>query len=144
LLLGLALLVVTTSGVPLLWEQEIVRAQHADAYQAAGPSMLSLAQAQSKVTEYDDGFEPQSFYRTHGVIVADNFESGRRVTVDSSNGRILGDFNSLEDRGTIPWTMSLLTNVHLCMLTCEEYVGYQVWLSAEVPVARGSASRARG
>ena len=36
LVLGLALLVVTTSGVPLLYEQEITRAQHAERLHEAG------------------------------------------------------------------------------------------------------------
>ena len=36
LVLGLVLLIVTTSGIPLLYEQEITRARHAAAYEEAG------------------------------------------------------------------------------------------------------------
>ena len=39
--------------------------------------------------------------------------------------------------------MSLMTNVHVCGLTCEEYVGYQAWLADSVPGTAGSASTAR-
>jgi uncharacterized iron-regulated membrane protein len=87
LVLGLVLLVVCTSGVPLLWHEEIVRAQHPDAYRAAGPATMSFDEVAAIVARYDSDFQPQSMYRTHGVIVADDFESGRRVWVDPSNGR---------------------------------------------------------
>lgn len=132
-MVGLALLVVTTSGVPLLYAQEITHAQHKEAYEASGPSRISIAEALPIVRQYDPRFALESIYATHGVYVADNFETGRRVTVDPSNGRVLGDFNPLKDDGAIAWTMSLLTNVHVCMLTCEEYAGYQPWLGNTIP-----------
>jgi uncharacterized iron-regulated membrane protein len=133
LVLGLLLLIVTTSGVPLLYEQEIVHARHADAYDASGPAALTLAQAEPIVRAHDPEFPFSSIYVTNGVYVADDFESGRRVTVDPSNGQILGDFNPTTDSGVVPWTMSLMVNIHVCGLTCEEYVGYQAWLADTVP-----------
>jgi hypothetical protein len=41
-------------------------------------------------------------YRTHGVIVADDFESGRRVSVDPSNGRVVADLNPLTEGASSP------------------------------------------
>jgi uncharacterized iron-regulated membrane protein len=133
LVLGLVLLVVCTSGVPLLWREEIVRAQHPEAYRAAGPAAMSFDEVAAIVARYDSDFQPQSMYRTHGVVVADDFESGRRVSVDPGNGRVVADFNPLTEGGFVSTTMGLMYNLHLCLLSCEEYPGYQAWLAAQVP-----------
>jgi uncharacterized iron-regulated membrane protein len=102
LVLGLLLVVVTTSGVPLLWEAEITRAQHPEAYRAAGPGTMSFAEVADVVERHDSSFRPQSLYRAHGVVVADDFESGRRVSVDPSNGQVLADFNPVPRAGSWP------------------------------------------
>jgi uncharacterized iron-regulated membrane protein len=133
LVLGLVLLVVCTSGVPLLWHEEIVHAQHPEAYRAAGPATMSFDEVEAVVARHDPDFKPQSLYHTQGVIVADDFESGRRVTVDPSNGRVLADFNPVTEGGFVSSTMGLMYNLHLCLLSCEEYPGYQKWLAAQVP-----------
>ena len=52
LVLGL-LLVVCTSGVPLLWHEEIVRAQHPEAYRAAGPATMSFDEVAAVVERHD-------------------------------------------------------------------------------------------
>jgi hypothetical protein len=135
--------VVCTSGVPLLWHEEIVRAQHPEAYQAAGPATMSFDEVAAVVARHDDAFKPQSLYRTHGVVVADDFESGRRVSVDPSDGRVLADFNPLTEGGAVSSSMGLLYNLHLCLLSCEEYPGYQRWLAAQVPGSAWAGSRAR-
>jgi uncharacterized iron-regulated membrane protein len=133
LALGLALIVVTTSGVPLLYEQEIDHVLHADAYRESGPATIEPADALPIVNAHDPKFTPESIFAMEGVYVAENFESGRRVTVDPATGDVLGDFNPTEDTGPVPWTMSLMNNIHVCMLTCPEYVGYQAWLGKTVP-----------
>jgi hypothetical protein len=68
------------------------------------------------VARHDPEFAPQALYRTHGVIVADAFESGRRVSVDPSNGRVLADFNPLTEGGFVSTTMGLRYSLHLCLL----------------------------
>jgi hypothetical protein len=68
------------------------------------------------VARHDPEFAPQALYRTHGVIVADDFESGRRVSVDPSNGRVLADFNLLTEGGFVSTAMGLMYNLHLCLL----------------------------
>ena len=133
LVLGLVLLVVCTSGVPLLWHEEIIRAQHPEAYRAAGPATMSFDEVAAIVARHDPSFQPASMYHTHGVIVADDFESGRRVSVDPSNGRVLADFNPVTEGGFVSSSMGLMFNLHLCLLSCEEYPGYQQWLAAQVP-----------
>ena len=102
IVLGLLLLIVTTSGVPLLYEQEIMHARHADAYDAGRPATLSLADAEPIVRAHDPEFAFSSIYGVNGVYVADDFESGRRVTVDPSNGQILGDFNPTTTPASCP------------------------------------------
>jgi hypothetical protein len=95
------------------------------------------------VARYDSDFRPQSMYRTHGVIVADDFESGRRVSVDPSNGRVVADFNPLTEGGFVSTTMGPMYNLHLCLLSCKEYPGYQAWLAAQVPGSAWAGWRAR-
>jgi hypothetical protein len=45
---------------------------------------MSFDEVAKVVARHDPEFAPQALYRTHGVIVADDFESGRRVSVDPS------------------------------------------------------------
>ena len=137
LALGLVLLAITTSGVPLLYQQEIARAQHEDAYATTGkPATLTLAESLPRFMAKDPTFRPQSIYRAQGVYIAQNFETSRRMTLDPSTGKVLADYTSGKEPGVIPWTMSLLTNIHLCALTCPEYVGYQSWLNTDIPGTR--------
>jgi uncharacterized iron-regulated membrane protein len=133
LAIGLALLVVTTTGIPLLYQQEITHAQYSAEYTPAGPPKLSLAEALPIVQAHDGNFRPQSLFKAHGVYVASNFETGRNVTVDPSNGKVLGDFNPEHGSGFVAWTMSLMQNIHVCGLTCPEYAGYQSWLNNAIP-----------
>jgi uncharacterized iron-regulated membrane protein len=84
------------------------------------------------VQRHDAEFAPFAVYLLDGVYVADDFET-RRVTVDPSTGEILGDFKTNENDGFVPWTMSLMFNLHVCGLSCEGYVGYQAWLAEPVP-----------
>ena len=131
---GLVLLVITTSGVPLLYQQEIARSTHPAAYRTAGqPAKLSLADSLPRFKAEDPTFRPQSIFRAQGVYIAQNFDTQRRMTLDPSNGKVLSDYVAGKESGAIPWTMSLLTNIHLCALTCPEYVGYQSWLNNGVP-----------
>ncbi len=133
LVLGLALLVVTTSGVPLVYEQEINRAKHSSAYEeSGGPRELTFEEAYAAALEHDPEFVAHSVYLSKGVYIVENFDTGHQVTVDPATGEILGDF-TFDDDGFVGQAMSLAVNVHLCMLTCEEYVGYQSWIAKPVP-----------
>jgi hypothetical protein len=55
-------------------------------------------------------------YHTHGVIVADDFESGRRVSVGPSNGRVLADFNPLTEGAGYGFAPLVLPVVALVVL----------------------------
>jgi uncharacterized iron-regulated membrane protein len=132
LVLGLFLVLICTSGVPLLYSAEINRATHASAYDAEGPVEISLAQARDSLSTHDPEFEPQSIWLTDGVYVGMNYDDNRRVTVDAADGRVLGDFYAYE--GFVGTTMSFLTNFHDCFLSCEEFAGYQAWLGKSVPL----------
>ena len=110
-----------------------MQASHSSAYEeSGGPRTIDHAEAYAAVQQHDPEFAPFAIYYLDGVYVADDFET-RRVTVDPSTGEILGDFNTSGDDGFVPWTMSLMFNLHVCGLTCEGYVGYQAWLVEPVP-----------
>ena len=66
-----------------------------------GPPTLSLADALPIVQGARPGVRAAVDLRRNGVYVADDFESGRRVTVDPSNGQMLGDFNPTHDSGVV-------------------------------------------
>ena len=89
LVLGLLLLIVTTSGVPLLYEQEIIHARHADAYEAAGPARLSLA-TPSRSSAPRPGVRVQLDLRRNGVYVADDFEPAAASPSIRATGRSSG------------------------------------------------------
>src|SRR5262245_42674635 len=81
LVLGLLLVLICTSGVPLLYSAEINRATHASAYDAEGPVKISLPQARESLRAHDPEFEPQSIWLTDGVYVGMNYDDAeRRVT----------------------------------------------------------------
>jgi uncharacterized iron-regulated membrane protein len=132
LVLGLVLLVICTSGVPLLYTAEINRAAHSGAYDApSGPTKVSFADAGESIRDRAPGYEPQSIWLTDNVYVAMNYDTGRRVSVNGTTGEVLGDYNA--NTGVAGSTMNFLVNLHDCLLSCEEYPGYQSWLAAEVP-----------
>ena len=131
LVLGLLLVLICTAGVPLLYTAEINRATHGSAYASSGATTISFAQAQQSMRAHDAKFEPQSIWLTDNVFVGMNYDDGRRVSVDGGTGRVLGDFHAYE--GAVGQTMSFLTNFHDCLLSCEDYAGYQAWLGKSVP-----------
>src|SRR5680860_32079 len=139
LVIGALLVVVTTSGAILVYEPEIVHWDEGSQLRSptpglrAGQPAVPLPDAVGRVAAYDEDFEPSTVHYSFDTIVAESYESGRRVTLDPQAGEVIGDFDINEHHGTVSWFMALNDNIHLCMLSCEEYPGYQAWLVKEVP-----------
>ena len=135
LVLGLLLLVETTTGALLVYRPEIERQLRSDAYAPAverGQGQ-SLHESMATAHEFDPDFTSTYAYDDRGThLVSD--DSGRTITVDPSSGEVLGEFNVAEPPpGALGWTLALAYNIHLCGLTCEGYPGYAEWALEEVP-----------
>ncbi len=126
LILGLVLLVITTSGAILVYRPEIHRWLNADAYAAAGgPAMVSLGQAQAVVAAAHPDFVPTAVLAENGVLRVTDFEQS--FTVDPASGALLGEVAPL------PTWLGWTENLHECFLSCDNRPGYIEWLVAEVP-----------
>lgn len=126
LILGLVLVVITTSGAILVYLPEIQRWLNADAYASSGgPATVSLGQAYATVTAAHPDFEPTTVIAENGVLRVTDFE--RSFTVDPATGALLGEV--APDPTWLAWT----ANLHECLLTCEDEPGYLEVLTAEVP-----------
>jgi uncharacterized iron-regulated membrane protein len=132
LVLGLALLAVTTSGAVLVYEPELSRMLQRDAWAEAGPAELSLVDALGVVAAHDPEFVVQAVNSAHGTYVAENYDTPRKVHVDPGSGTVLYD-SAAGNAGWGVWLLDLTRNLHACGLTCPEYPGHQAWLAAEVP-----------
>lgn len=132
LVLGLVLLVVTTSGAALVYEPELSRALQPQAWAAPGPVALSVVEALEVVDAYDPDFVVDVVNHAHGTYVAEHYETGRTVHVDPRDGAVLYD-SARSAGGAVGRALAFAANLHVCALSCEEYPGYQAWLAAEVP-----------
>lgn len=142
LVLGLLLLAVTTSGAILVYEPEIQRWQHREAYldprptgDAANRGEMALTETLDVARQHDPSFVANVLYDAHGTYVAESYEPARKVTVDPGTRQVLGDYDPSAEIGSIGWALGLIHNVHLCGLTCDDHPGYVPWLAAEVPAS---------
>src|SRR5262245_1119837 len=106
LVLGVLLVAICLAGVPILYTPELTRAAHSQAYDAAGPTTISMAEARASIRKHDPSFVVQGIWLTDDVFAGMNYDTGRRVTVDGSDGRVLGDFNA--SGGAIGGTLAFL------------------------------------
>lgn len=70
LVLGVLLVLICTSGVPLLYTKEIYHLSHPRAYNAAGPATISFAEARESIRRHDRNYQPQSMWLTDDVELA--------------------------------------------------------------------------
>lgn len=134
LTLGLLLLVEVTSGALLLYEHEIVRALHPERYiVTASVDPLDEIEVLRLVREQRPEFGATGAQLTQdgGYVVYGPATGEESAWVDPGSGRITGVG---EDA---PWVLRLMTNVHLCGLTCQGYPGYQAWLATPLPALFG-------
>jgi uncharacterized iron-regulated membrane protein len=126
LLLGVGLLLVTTSGCVLLFAPELERLAYPGHYDAT-PSARPLApwQGLAVVRRERPGLGAVAVTANRGVYEVDSADGKTTVSVDPGSGRILGE------RGH--GVLGFLTNLHACALACESYPGYVPVLNEPVP-----------
>ncbi|MEV0069449.1 PepSY-associated TM helix domain-containing protein [Amycolatopsis sp. NPDC050768] len=128
LVLGLFLVLETTSGAILLYRGEYFRATHSDFYhQTPTEHPISLQQARDIVATAHPGFSPAWVSNDGGVIAVGDPDFVEAYAVDPGTGHINGS-TRLESG-----VMGFLANLHDCGLTCEGYPGYVSWLAKPVP-----------
>jgi uncharacterized iron-regulated membrane protein len=129
LIVGLLLVVVSTSGALIVYAPELVRATNADLFRAAPDTEpVGFTRAVAAVKDADPQFAPAELSLKDGVYVltGDGEES---YFVNAGTGDING-------RGNInDGVVGFLVNLHDCALTCEGYSGYVAFLTAASPVA---------
>ncbi|MGL5808994.1 MAG: PepSY-associated TM helix domain-containing protein [Nocardioides sp.] len=126
LVLGLVLLVVSTSGAVLLYGQPLHRLLNAEAYQAAdGSRTVSFDQAVDVIAKEQPDFAPTAVLLDHGVFSVTDYEISH--TVDPVTGEYLGKVEHA------PAWLSFLENLHYCFLACEGEPGYLAALNESVP-----------
>ncbi|MCZ4498156.1 MAG: putative iron-regulated rane protein-like protein [Marmoricola sp.] len=129
LVLGLALLAITTSGAVLVYKPEIDRWLNSAAYAASGkPATVTIADARRTVKTAHPKFEASSVWYEHGVYRVTDYEES--YTVDPGTGKILGHVG--KEPTWIPW----LDNLHECFLSCEGEPGYLGFLDNKIPLTQ--------
>ncbi|MBF6468746.1 PepSY domain-containing protein [Nocardia beijingensis] len=129
LLLGLVLVIQSTSGAILLYHAELFRAQHASFYRHTdGPPVLDGEQAVALVRAADPGFDVGWVGTDGGVLVVGNIGYTAAYSVDPGTGRI-NERVDLTD-GLLGW----LANLHNCAFGCARYSGAIPVLENKAPV----------
>lgn len=127
-MLGLVLVVQTTSGAVLLYRSELFRAMHSAFYEhTASVAPLTAAQAVDLVTRAHPDFVPAWVSEDHGVLAVGDAGYSHAYGVDPGSGRITGYVDL--DGGVL----GFLTNLHDCGLTCAGSPGTLSWLATPLP-----------
>ncbi|MFI5614637.1 PepSY-associated TM helix domain-containing protein [Amycolatopsis sp. NPDC051903] len=128
LVLGLFLVIETTSGAILLYNADYFRATHGGFYRhTPSEHPVSLEQARDTVAAAHPEFTPAWVSSDGGVIAVGDPAYAVAYSVDPGTGHINGSAHLEEG------VMGFLANVHDCGLTCESYPGYVSWLAKPVP-----------
>ncbi len=128
LVLGLLLILITTTGAALLYRPEYFRATHSALFQhTASVHPISADTAVANVTRQAPDFGPTWVLMDHGVYLVGNPDYNGIYGVDPGTGRITG----LAHRNG-GW-MGLFENFHECGLSCVGYPGYLPFLARPVP-----------
>ena len=127
LVLGLFLVIETTSGAVLLYRAEYFRATHAELYQhteSAHP--IGLSQARDIVRQAHPDFGAAWVSNDQGIIAVGDPTYTYIYAVDPGTGHING-YTSISDG-----FMGLMANLHDCALTCETDAGYVAWMATPI------------
>ena len=128
LVLGLLLVIETTTGAIVLFHSEYFRATHSKFYShTASSNPVGAEQAFSTVNIAHPEFGAAWVAPDHGVLVVGDATYTRPYAVDPGTGRI-NAYSHLTGG-----TMGLLVNLHDCAFTCEGYAGYVAWLTHPIP-----------
>jgi uncharacterized iron-regulated membrane protein len=128
LVLGLFLVIETTSGAILLYRAEYFRSTHGDLYQhSASANPITPQQAVDIVTKAHPEFKAAWVSNDGGILAVGDPAFADIYAVDPGTGHINGSANI--DSGV----MGFLANLHDCGLTCQDDPGYVSWLAKPVP-----------
>ncbi|MBF6166295.1 PepSY domain-containing protein [Streptomyces gardneri] len=129
LILGVVLVVQSTSGAILLYRAELFRARHASFYHHTdAPPVIDTERAVTLVRETDPGFDVGWVGMDGGVIVIGNAQYTAAYSVDPGTGRI-NERANLTD-GVLGW----LVNLHDCAFGCARYSGVIPMLENQAPL----------
>jgi uncharacterized iron-regulated membrane protein len=131
LILGLLVVVVSTSGALIVYEPEILRASNSELFHTtAADRPVSFSEAVDAVARMDPEFGVADVSLKDGVYLLSSADgSGQTYFVDAGTGAVNGHNNLYGG------VVGFLENLHDCALTCEEYAGYVPWLAAPSAIA---------
>jgi uncharacterized iron-regulated membrane protein len=121
---GLLLLMVTLSGVILLYAPDLQKLLHPSLYDATPATQtISAGGARAAAVAAFPGFIVDRVSKNRGVwTVRGDLATGERpqreIHVDPGTGNVLG---VADPRGGV---LGVLTNLHTCALACDDYAGY--------------------
>jgi uncharacterized iron-regulated membrane protein len=131
LVLGIALLVITTSGAAVLYSPEWTKWTNQAAFRVGHSDQpISMTEALADVNAAHPRFKAASVNGYDGlyeVFSADDDTDPGFWGVDPSSGRLTGYVNP--NRGV----MAFMLQVHECFFTCEDYPGYISWMNHPMP-----------
>ncbi|NQE88604.1 PepSY-associated TM helix domain-containing protein [Nocardia terpenica] len=129
LVLGIVLVIQSTSGAILLYHAELFRAQHASFYRHGdGPPVVGTEQAVALVRSTDPGFEAGWVGVDGGVIAVGNRDFTAAYSVDPGTGRVIERVDL--SGGVLGW----LVNLHDCAFGCLRYSGAVPMLNEQAPL----------
>src|ERR1700761_6124628 len=123
LMLGVLVVIVSTSGALVVYAPEMLRASNAELFhstQAAQPADFNAAI--EAVRRAEPEFEPAEIALKDGVFMLAGADSEMTYFVDAGTGELNGRNNLYGG------VVGFLENLHDCGLTCEGFAGYTPWL----------------
>jgi uncharacterized iron-regulated membrane protein len=134
LVLGIALLAITTTGAVLLYKTDLYELAHPGLHETTEGEPIGVDRALATARQEIPDLAPEGATLYHGAWIVDGHLEGdaaparREVHIDAASGRVLGVGDSAH--GLLGWT----ENFHDCLLSCEDYAGYTPFLAKVVPV----------
>jgi uncharacterized iron-regulated membrane protein len=127
LVLGLFLVIETTTGAILLYRAEYFRATHADLYRHTDSiNPIGLGQARDIVRQAHPDFAAAWVSNDGGILAVGDPTYSHVYAVDPGTGHI----NGYADIGD--GFMGLMANIHDCALTCPTETGYVAWMTTPI------------
>lgn len=128
LIVGVGLLAITTSGVPLLWGAELFRANNSGLYQ---PTMsgdpLTAGEALAVVKEAHPEFKPGGVINDDGMYLVSDSRLNLIYGVDPGSGRITGSGHYYGG------FQGFMENLHAFGLSSPAYPGYVPFMAETIP-----------
>jgi uncharacterized iron-regulated membrane protein len=130
LILGLLVVIVSTSGALVVYAPELLRASNAELFHSTPSSQsVDFTHAIDAVRESEPDFEPVEIALKDGVFILGGGDSEAAYFVDAGTGELNGKNNIYGG------VVGFLENLHDCGFTCEGYAGYTPWLASPSPIA---------